>query len=203
MFGVIETRELLLVPMRKLLVELEHYLRAHDTGVLSFIIELSHEDHSRSLIDVGLSSSVRDANHFLRIARERLERATLCAGVTELVIRAETFSAPDTGQRDLFDGASVQNRQWTTAVETLSARWGADAVWSLGVVADHRPENGWRKLPPGATDSAGDFPQRPLSLLPRPISRPPLLSKPERIRTGWWAASVDRLKSSFVCETLN
>lgn len=194
MLGVIETTDLLLLPLRRLLVELEHYLRACDTGTLSFTIELAHENHRRSILQVGLSTASRDANHFLLIARERLERAELPSGVTELGVRAETFATPDTAQRDLFDGAVSQQRQWNTVIEKVTARWGPDAVWSIGVVGDHRPERSWQKLPPGGDAHAGSAPSRPVWLLPKPktISRPRLIGKPERISTGWWEQAIDR-----------
>jgi len=196
LLGVVDNAEMLLIPLRRLLVELEHYLRARDVGVLRFTIELVHENHRRSRHPVGLASAVRDANHFLLIARERLARTGLAAGVTELIVRADDFVEADTTQRDLFDGSARQQQQWNTVIEKIAARWGDTAAWNPGLVADHRPERAWRRLAPGSDGDTCTFPDRPLWLLasPQPIARPEdLVGMPERIAAGWWHDAIDRL----------
>ncbi|HEY2966797.1 MAG TPA: DNA polymerase Y family protein, partial [Casimicrobiaceae bacterium] len=83
--------------------------------------------------------------------------------------------------------------------ERLRARLGEDAVRTLELRADHRPERAWgqitmigRAVP--ALNHRGQFPIRPLWLFssPRPLGADPaaaevrLVSGPERIETGWW-----------------
>lgn len=195
MLGVIETVEGLLFPLRRLFVELEQYLRARDSGLMRFHIDLLHEDHSRSVVDVGLSMASREATHFLLITRQRFERVELPGGVVELTLRAEAFVAPNVAQHDLFDNAAKRLQDWNTLIEKLRARWGAEAIWSVAPASDHRPERAWRKLKPGADEAAIESPPRPTWLLPEPmeIERPvELIGTPERIAVGWWEAPTER-----------
>jgi protein ImuB len=195
MLGVIETVEGLLFPLRRLFVELEQYLRARDSGLMRFHIDLLHENHSRSVVDLGLSMASREATHFLLITRQRFERVELPGGVVELTLRAEAFAAPNVAQHDLFDNAAKRLQDWNTLIEKLRARWGAEAIWSVAPASDHRPERAWRKLQPGADEAAMESPPRPTWLLPEPreIERPAeLIGTPERIAVGWWEAPTER-----------
>jgi protein ImuB len=92
-------------------------------------------------------------------------------------------------------------------IEHLRARLGAQAVYGIGCVSEHRPENAWRVTEPALASvvssmDAGEpanLPfRRPLWLLqaPRELDsqrgRPrhggalELLAGPERIESGWW-----------------
>jgi protein ImuB len=92
-------------------------------------------------------------------------------------------------------------------IEHLRARLGADAVYGIGRVPEHRPENAWRVAEPAlapvvsAADAGAslDIPfRRPLWLLHTPQEldsqrgRPrrggalELLAGPELIESGWW-----------------
>jgi protein ImuB len=93
-------------------------------------------------------------------------------------------------------------------IEHLRARLGAEAVYGIGRVPEHRPENAWRVAEPAlapvvskvvAGDSSVSAPfHRPLWLLHAPQEldsqrgRPrrggalELLAGPERIESGWW-----------------
>lgn len=195
MTGIIETTEGLLFPLRRVFVEFEHYLRARDCGVAYFAIELSHEDHSKTIVDVRLSVPSRDSAHFVLITKQRFERVELKAGVTELAVVAARFEAPPAAQQDLFDGSAKQLADWNTLMERFSARWGDDAIWTVSTAADHRPERAWLKAAPGARGQELRAPPRPTWLLesPQEIARPrELIGPPERIAVGWWDDSPDR-----------
>jgi protein ImuB len=89
-------------------------------------------------------------------------------------------------------------------LERLRARLGEAAVRSPGCIADHRPECATAEHDPLADAFSGTAPAggaaalRPLWLLPEPQplaeqgSRPcwhgslQLLSRPERLESGWW-----------------
>lgn len=194
LFGEITHTEGLQFPLRRLLAELQHYLRARDTGVQQLSLRLSHPRRPDSVLELQLAASTRDAGQLGLLLRERLQRFKLEAPVRGLELVAEHFAAPEVAQFDLFDGRQQQAQAWRETVEKLIARLGTEAVWSLGLVADPRPEKSWRALPPQA--EAGPtvtMPPRHLArptwLLdpPRPLSRPPAgLGPAERIESGWW-----------------
>ena len=91
-------------------------------------------------------------------------------------------------------------------IERLRARLGAEAVYGLRVIEDHRPEAAWKIREPVFTTAAiqsgsrneEPFDRRPLWLLPVPrllnerdgLPRRRgslrLLGEAERIETGWW-----------------
>lgn len=193
LLGGVETTDGLLIPLRRLLVDLAHYLRARDTGTAAFELTLVHENKSRTPLPIALMAPTRSANHFLLITRERLARITISSPVVELRIRADRFDAPDTAQLDLFETVHQRERDWATLLERLTARLGSTAVWTPGLVADHRPEYVCAPLKPGSKGPAGSFPPRPFWLLrtPRRLSRAPQLLTQERLQAGWWTP-VDR-----------
>lgn len=193
LLGGVETTDGLLIPVRRLLVELAHYLRARDTGAAAFELAFLHENKTRTSLAITLMAPTRSANHFLLITRERLARTTIHSPVTELYLRADRFDAPDTAQLDLFDTVHQHERDWATLLERLTARLGPQAVWTPGLVADHRPEKACAALPPGAQGVKASFPPRPAWLLrqPRALPRAPRLLAHERLQGGWWSP-VDR-----------
>jgi protein ImuB len=189
--GDIHSVEGLLFPLRRLMVALSHYLRARDTGALALTLKLAHEDAEASEIELRLSSPARDAGYLMLMLRERLGRSPLAGPVCELTLEAREFGAPEAPQLDLFDTQRTRDDAWRTTLERLVARLGEEAVWNLGLVADHRPEKAWRRLPPDAAMpvSGGRRARRPVWLLdpPRPLPRPPAVrGAPERIEAGWW-----------------
>lgn len=191
LFGEVEHTEGLLFPVRRLLGELQHYLRARDTGVQALTLHLSHPDREASVVELSLAAATRDAGYLFLLLRERLERVELPAAVRELSLEAARFAAPSVLQLDLFDRQPQQARAWQETVEKLIARLGVDAVWNLGLVADHRPERAWLPLPPGIAGPQAMPPRvsRPHWLIdpPRALSGPPSrLGPPERIDSGWW-----------------
>jgi protein ImuB len=107
-------------------------------------------------------------------------------------------------------------------VEHLRARLGAEAVYGIGCVAEHRPENAWRVTEPALasvvsrTDTAESRDlsfRRPLWLLPAPQEldsphgRPrrggalELLSGPERVESGWWDGADARRDYYVACDS--
>ena len=180
--------------LQRLLGALERDLRARDTGARGVTILLHHEDHPDTMLDVPLSAPARDAGYWLLMARERMSRLTLAGPVEAMTLACDDFAPLDAPQLDLFDTGRAQTDAWRQTVERLVARLGVDAVWRMGVAADHRPERAWRRLPTEGVE-ASDAPDaevpgdRPVWLFdpPRPLAQPPeLMDAPERIETGWW-----------------
>ncbi|MNT70281.1 hypothetical protein D3C72_2086470 [compost metagenome] len=92
--------------------------------------------------------------------------------------------------RELFEPRPQQNQPWEQLRERLRARLGDTAVHSLSAQADHRPECAW--CLDNAARSAPLTPAalRPGWLLAEPQALPgvgvQLLTRAERIESGWW-----------------
>jgi protein ImuB len=190
----ISDTEALLFPLRRMLGELQGYLRAIDSGVQRFIVHLKHRQ-STTRLSIGLSAPARNAEQFFALLRERLERVTLPAPVLAIGLQADRFVAPVAQQEGLFAGVEQTTEQFQQVLDKLSARLGEEAVQGCKLVADHRPELAWNTARPtdGGSVSATSAP-RPLWLLPvpRPIPPPKVSGVPERIANGWWQSDVQR-----------
>lgn len=200
----VESSTALLFPLRRLLGELALFLAARDGGVQRFALVLGHEREATTRIEIGLLTPVRDAATLFELARARLERIELPAAVHALTLRADELPPLCPLHRDLFDNTRGEALDWPALVERLRARLGDASVHGLACVAEHRPERGWRFVPPDAakgganrtppprTQDAGQGTQawRPFWLLPRPLPLRPapaaILAGPERIESGWW-----------------
>jgi protein ImuB len=195
--GALDTVEQLLFPLKRLLLELEGVLVGRDCAVLRLALELAHEDAPATVVPLALGAPRRDAAGLLELARERLDRVQ-APPATALTLRVEEFAAAPYAQHDLFDERVRREACLRNLVERLAARLGADAVRSLVLREDHRPERSFTEkkgsdhFPPAALrkNDLTLFPaERPLWLLPEPRllrAPPPRLSRPERIETGWW-----------------
>lgn len=188
--GVVSDTTALLFPLRRLLGELQGFLRAHDQAVQQCTLKLAHHRGAPTLISVGLSQPGRDAAQLLGLLRERLDRCTLRAPVLALQLVAHELLAPHVLQTDAFSQSAEQAAQFHGVLDRLAARLGETAVQSVRVHADHRPERAWQSLP-GASGSTSSpkLAMRPCWLLPNPrsIAAPTeLLAGPERIESGWW-----------------
>lgn len=208
----LESFEALLFPIRRLLLELQQYLIARDTGVREFTLELEHADAAPTVLTVGMSAASRDAAHLQVLLRERLERAPMPGPVRALTLRTDAFAAPQVPQRALFETRTAADEEWLAVLDRLKLRLGAEAVRSLGLNDDYRPEKSYY-LGSGSHSQAIDFAgpgteskitqsgsttyvrepdpirRRPLWLLPvpRPLTGiPQCLSGPERLESGWW-----------------
>lgn len=203
---------------RRLLVQLEGLLIAHQAGVHRFDLVLFHSRGQAERIPVRLGTPGRDAARFLQLLRERLASSALAAPVRAIRIRARGF-VPFAGvATGLFRDGRVEAEAWGQLVERLQARLGAHAVHGLETREDHRPEQAWRRLRPGqasARSAGAPAPgPRPLWLLEPPrrleeIGGVPhegaygpleLLAGPERIEAGWWDGA-DVTRDYFIART--
>lgn len=177
--------------LQRLLRALALDLRARDTGARAISIRLHHDDHADTELAITLSAPAREADYWLLMTRERMAARRLVAPVNGVTLCCEDFAAPEAPQLDLFDTSRASADAWRETVERLIARLGVEAVWRLGVAADHRPERAWRRLPAGANDETGApaAAERPMWLFdpPRPLQQLPTIEgAPERIESGWW-----------------
>ena len=193
--GEIETVEPLLFPLKRLCAELAAYLRARDSGTLSYAVRFAHARGAPTELHLRFLAPTRDAARLFAALQERLMRAPPEQPVRELFLEADDFATPRPPQGDLFGDAARQTLEWEQALERVLARLGEGAIWTPACVADHRPEHAFSPAPRGTAPALLAAP-RPLWLLaePRLLPQPPVpIDAAERIEAGWWdGADVSR-----------
>ena len=196
----------LLFAIRRLLLELDGFLRRRQLGTRELRWSFHHGAGNRSFLRLGLARPERDSGRLQLLLRERLERFVLPAPVQEIALRV-THLEPLAGRPlDLF-GTRADHAGTPLLVDRLRARLGEAAVSAIEMVAEHRPERAWRRTCATAMvagGGGGEMPrlqlagQRPLWLLPQaePLAeragwpwwrgRLQLEGERERIESGWW-----------------
>lgn len=188
--------ESIMFAARRLLHELQGFLRAHDRGVQRLAFTFTHPKPPATEQALGLVAPARDPEHLLRLLREHLQRLPLRAPVVGLRLATlELRSWPGKSENLLREGRHSDDAH---LIEHLQARLGTEAVRGVQTVAEHRPERAWRVCAPGATSPAIPTDLRPAWLLPAPaplsthngaprLDGPLTLEQgPERIESGWW-----------------
>lgn len=191
--------ESVLFAARRLLVQLEGFLAARHAGIRRFALVLRHRAARDSVIEIGLATPARGAEHFVRLLRERLPGLTLTEPVEAIALEAAVLTPLPGATAGLFRDVHVEGEDWARLVERLEARLGSSTVHGLAVHSEHRPEHAWCRVSPvGGTQRAAGTGPRPLWLLERarrlkevdgvPQDAGPLelLAGPERIESGWW-----------------
>ncbi len=220
--------EAILFPLRRLLLELEGFLRVRDAGARLITLSLHHAAARTTQVDLELVTPSRDAAYLAMLLRERLERVVLPALVEEVSLYVVDLHPLVPHSLDLFAPGQIPAQE--ALIERLRARLGRDAVHGLGQVAEHRPERAWCYVEPGhgatlhgKTDrqsqwnadsvwSAAEGRKRPLWLLCEPVllemrDRYPYLGgvlalspERERIESGWWDG-LDIARDYFVARS--
>jgi protein ImuB len=208
--------DMLLFAARRLLVQLAGYLAARTSGVRRFVLRLLHRERHATEIAIGLVAASRDAEHFVRLLRERLGSTVLSEPVRGIALVAEDIMPLAGEPLALFDDPAQGDGDWARLVERLRARLGAAAVHGVAIAAEHRPERASRPVEPvsakrhrtvvtalvpplaGTAPISADGGSRPFWLLPTPRRLEErgavpchggplvLLAGPERIESGWW-----------------
>lgn len=196
----------LLFAARRLISMLCGWLAARGSGVAVCCLLLEHETKVTSTIELVFSAVTRDVERIVRVLRERLERLVLEAPVEAIALLAEAPEALPGREGSLFArgsggfGAAAATENVEQLVERLQARLGSESVHGLSALAEHRPEDASRLVPPGRGQEVPVAGPRPTWLLPRPRPLPEingrpqhsgpltLLAGPERIESGWWDA---------------
>jgi protein ImuB len=178
-------------------------LRARQAEAGGLEITFHHLRLPPTVERIALVEPTHEPARFLRLIEEKLQRASLPAAVTALVIKTARLQTIDGLQSiSLFSRNARAGRtlMLSELIELLRTRFGDERVHRIGLVAEHRPEAAWIKLLDDAPAAPVEIPptagQRPLWLLPAPLpvsdSDPRyggplrLQSGPERIETGWW-----------------
>ena len=196
----IEHVEALRFPLRRLLLELEGYLRGRGLGATRLRLLLFGEKKDvMDEVTLGTAAPTREAERLLGLFQERLTRHTLVQPVERLALHAEETAPFAELTADLLGDLDTAVGDIDELLDRLLARLGRPAVQGLACRGDHRPEFAWQYTRPGESVRENpNHPRRPLWLLPQPQrlvtrdNRPwlktplELLDGPERIQGGWW-----------------
>jgi len=154
-------------------------------------------------LELGFATARRDAEHALRLLRERLGAVGLASPAEAIHLEAATLVPLAGASQGLFGDARTEAEEWERLTERLQARLGGAQVHGLATHAEHRPERAWRAVAAGEKAGPADLPPgpRPLWLLepPRRLDEADfvLLAGPERIEAGWWDGE-DVVRDYFV-----
>ncbi len=205
----ITQQEALRFPLRRLLLELEGFLRGRDRVVQRLQLRLAgRRAEPVQTVTLALLTPLQDADALLALLQPRLERLRLEAPIAGLMLRArELLPATPRPATLLAAPAAAQDSSLLALLERLRARLGDDAVTGLTRQADHRPEHAWcwqepAISPAAVTEATSAWPPpapRPLWLLadpwpldtdatggPRHAGAPLRLFGGERLEGGWW-----------------
>jgi len=215
----LEDHERILAALRPLLDELEQFLRARQRGITALQCRFHHYRAAPTSCTLRLASPEANAERLQSLLRERLANLTLPEPVRRCELRGGALSERPLASSPLWPAGERGHApagEMPALIEHLRARLGANAVYGLRRVSEHRPENAQAVVEPmlaqttrdadAALGTPGLAPfRRPLWLLqtPRELAsqrgRPrhdgplQLLAGPERIESGWWdGAGVQR-----------
>jgi len=195
--------ERVLFAARRLLVQMEGFLAARQAGVRACTLSLLHRNGRATRLELGFATARRDAEHVLRLLRERLGAVGLASPAEAIHLEARTLVPLAGVSPGLFGDARTEAEAWERLTERLQARLGSARVHGLATHAEHRPERAWRAVAAGEEAATAELPPgpRPLWLLepPRRLAEGDfvLLSGPERIESGWWDGE-DVVRDYFV-----
>jgi len=149
-----------LAALRRLLRELERFLQARTLGVNMLELRLLPRFAPALRIPVTLISASRDPEHLLDLFEKRLEKATLAGPIAAIGLDVLGFEEWAPHNADLYEvRAAAPRDSLPTLVERLQSRLGRGALWRLALVADHRPERAFSRVPP--SDSRADSKRSP------------------------------------------
>ncbi len=194
-----------LVAAGLLLQRLEDFLCHRNAGVTGIRLFCHHTGRRPpSIATLGLMRPVAVATELLPLLRERLGRLELPAPVVALRLRSTVAVPLAPANARLWARAPQEGDAVAGArlVERLRARLGEDAVFSVRLVDEHRPERAWSVASP-ATATTGSIGTGSTSTSvststlaasrPRAATRLHAVSLPEAPRPLWMLAEPEPL----------
>jgi protein ImuB len=190
--------EAILFPLKRLLVEMEGYLRGRGAGVQELDLRLEHGGKNHTRLALSFATPERETEFILSIAREKLGRLELAAPTIGLRLQADRMQPFAPREGTWLPGREERTVGRARLIERLAARLGPGRVFGIALADDHRPERGWKNRPAASSRATFEGGARPAWLLNRPqklVAGPEgprlqgalqLIAGPERIETGWW-----------------
>ena len=206
----------------KLILRLAEALHRHQAQIASCRYGFHHLHRPATVVGINQVVPTHESRKIADLFLSRLETLSLPAPVTALSLRTGKI-APMVGLNSTLFPAYPDIAPQTALGELIArlrARFSAEDIHGLELVEDHRPEAAWSKVkdllagsvaagrapdtrgglparrrPAARQATASECPQRPLWLLPAPVSVATadggrkhlrLESGPERIEAGWW-----------------
>ena len=186
----IDNTQLLRHPLEHLLKELEQFLKVRD--LLTQRLELTFHLRDQDLLAVQLGSEQGEylAQKWLNLSALKLENIQLKGPVFAISLATGPVQQNNPQKQDLF---SKKNGVMSSLqlVSLLQAKLGEQAVLSLQLLDDYRPERANIYSPPLSKQALPEVLQglRPSFLLTEPErlrEQVSILHGPERLCTGWW-----------------
>jgi protein ImuB len=184
-----------------LLSRLQTFLLTRQLAVERVTLELIHADHSPTRLPLGLANPSCDAVYIAGLVAVILERLALPAPVSALHLHSgvpRPLRQDSAGLLDDDPDQPADRHGLRELVGCLRVRLGNAAVYSAGLVAEHRPEAAWRRDGVGNGIVPPVSGRRPVWILDPPRSLEVVRGRlwhqgyldfeagPERIETGWW-----------------
>jgi protein ImuB len=197
----IHEHERLLRALEPLLAELEDFLRARQRGITSMRFRFKHYRAPPTVCVLRLAQPAGSAARLATRRRERLAKVVLPEPVRRCELASGALIERAITSRALWspgEHGAAPSGEMPALVEHLRARLGAQSVYGLECVAEHRPERAWKRehssfAPEGVKRGSASSEARPRlpanaegphSGVARPFSRPLwLLSQPEPLTT--------------------
>src|SRR5690348_9766135 len=156
----LESHAALLAVLEPLLEELGEFLTARQCGVLALECRLRHRAVPPTRCVLRLAAPLADPAQLAALLGERLSALVLPEPVRACELRSGALVSRVLDSGRLWQpgehggGAAAQAPE---LIERLRVRLGAEAVYGLRVVEDHRPEAAWKTREPVVTTSTGQM----------------------------------------------
>ena len=191
----------LLFPLKRLLQDMEGFLRGHSAGIQQWHLTLEHTGRQETRCRMGVARPERDANRLVDLARVRLGQLEIKAPTLAIRVEADQLFLFNEHSKSWLPDPKLRDIGWGHLIDKLSSRLGATHVYGLHAVDGYRPERCWQQVNAAGPDTSPlpvEEAQRPLWLLrkarnlqskndqPWDEGRLRLIAGPERIESGWW-----------------
>jgi protein ImuB len=200
-----ESNTVLLGVLQPLLAELQQFLRVRQCALTAIECVLRHRHAAPTRCPLRLAAATADIAHLTELLGERLSQLALPEPVRSCELRSSELVPQSLLSGELWrpgEHGGGPGAESPHLLERLQARLGTDAVCTLQLLADHRPEKSWQCCQATRRAAAAHRPwrlgQRPFWLLTEPElleerSGWPQRGGPlqvsadaERIESGWW-----------------
>ncbi|MFD2176329.1 Y-family DNA polymerase [Veronia pacifica] len=188
----IDNSQALLFPIKRVLNELNAFLKLRDVFASSVLIKLESAESTETNVYLTSATPCQKAELWWHLAQIKCDQIKIDSPIRKITLVADTLTPAQHVNLDLFDPVETKQDP-RELVSLLQAKLGDEAVFSLSFDAQHKPEDTVVKTPP--LQSFNPLPENE-SLMFRPVimhetpypldCKPNIIGEPERICHGWW-----------------